>query len=277
MPKISVIMPAYNAERTLAEAIESILSQEFGDLEIIIIDDGSSDGTGKIIERYAKSDSRVKKLTNNFNQGIAPSRNRGLVSAQGTYIACLDSDDIAEPQRLGEQLRIMEENPEYVLLGSDLTIIDERSGAIGRRIYPYTDADLRRSMTRLNPFAQPASMFSAEVARQIGGYREDLLVCEDYDLFLRLAEKGKIANINNALTRYRISSRQTKSEHLRQTILCTLQVQRSALARGWQDPLLNKIHRMLLSCLLILPNCIVLFAFKKLTYQSQDVNGSGCN
>jgi glycosyltransferase involved in cell wall biosynthesis len=122
LPLVSVTMPAYNAERTIAEAIESILTQEFRDFELIIVDDGSSDGTASIIGRYAKTDQRIVKLTNQDNQGIARSRNKALAAAKGQYIACLDSDDVAEPSRLRMQLEFMAKNPDCVLVGSDLTI-----------------------------------------------------------------------------------------------------------------------------------------------------------
>jgi glycosyltransferase involved in cell wall biosynthesis len=172
-PLISVIMPACNAERTIAEAIDSILTQDFRDFELIIVDDGSSDSTAEIIDRYAKSDTRIVKLVNTNNQGIARSRNLALAAARGKYIACLDSDDVAESRRLGIQLDFMQTRPDCVLTGSDLTIINEHSAIIGQRTYPHEDGELRRVLPRLNPFAQPASMFNAETARQIGGYRED--------------------------------------------------------------------------------------------------------
>lgn len=267
-PRVSVIMPAYNAERTIAEAIESILTQEFGDFELIIVDDGSTDGTSEIVDRYASADPRIVKLVNTGNQGIARSRNLALAAARGKYIACLDSDDVAEPRRLEVQLDFMQARPDCVLLGSDLTIINEYSAIIGQRIYPREDRELRSLLPRLNPFAQPASMFTAEIARRVGGYREDLPLCEDYDLFLRLAEQGQVANLAQALTRYRISSTQSKAKRLRQTLLCTLRVQKFARQRGWRESFSDKLYRLMLCGLFLLPQELVLLIFKKMVYRT---------
>ena len=267
LPIVSVIMPAYNAERTLAEAIESILAQEFRDFELIIVDDGSSDGTATILKRYARTDARIVILTNALNQGISRSRNRALGVARGEYVACLDSDDVAVPSRLGQQLEFMNKNPDCVLLGSDLTIIDERSAIVGQRVYPHSDEELRKAMPRLNPFAQPASMFRAELARKIGGFREDLPLCEDYDFFFRLAEHGKVSNLAQPLTRYRVSSTQTKTTRLQETVRYTLLVQQWAFERGWKQSASDMIYRLMLRSLLLFPHRVVLRLFKWLTYR----------
>lgn len=264
---VSVIMPAYNAERTLAEAIESVLAQEFRKFELIIVDDGSSDSTATIIERYARSDARIVILTNAPNQGISRSRNRALGVARGEYVACLDSDDVAEPSRLEQQLAFMSKNPDYVLLGSDLTIIDETSAIVGQRVYPHGDHELRKALPRLNPFAQPASMFRAKLARKIGCFREDLPLCEDYDLFFRLAEHGKVGNLAQPLTRYRVSSTQSKTTRLHEMVRYTLLVQQWAGERGWKRSPGDAIYRLFLKSLLLLPQTVVLFLFKWLTYR----------
>lgn len=260
-------MPAYNAERTLAEAIESILAQEFRDFELIIVDDGSTDSTATLLKSYARSEARIVILTNAPNQGISRSRNRALGAARGKYVACLDSDDVAEPSRLRIQLEFMRKNPDCVLLGSDLTIIDETSTIVGRRVYPHSDHELRKAMPRLNPFAQPASMFHAELARKVGGFREDLPLCEDYDLFFRLAEQGAVANLAQPLTRYRVSSTQSKTRQLHDTVRNTLLVQQWAFDRGWKRSATDMIYRLLLRVLLLLPPAFVLYLFKGLTYR----------
>lgn len=267
LPKVSVIMPAYNAERTLTEAIESILAQEFRDFELIIVDDGSSDSTATILERYARSDARIVILTNAVNQGISRSRNRALTAVRGDYVACLDSDDVAEPTRLEEQLAFMSKNPDCVLLGSDLTIIDEASAIVGRRVYPHTDQELRSALPRYNPFAQPASMFRTELARKVGGFRDDLPLCEDYDFFFRLAEHGKVINLAQPLTRYRVSTTQSKTKRLHDTVRHTLLVQKWAFERGWKRSANDIIYRLLLMSLLLFPQPVVLHLFKWLTYQ----------
>jgi glycosyltransferase involved in cell wall biosynthesis len=260
-------MPAYNAERTLAEAIESILAQEFRDFELIVVDDASSDSMATILKRYARLDTRIVVLTNSPNQGISRSRNRALWAARGEYVACLDSDDVAEPSRLGKQLEHMRNNPDCVLLGSDLTIINEASAIVGRRVYPHTDHELRKAMPRFNPFAQPASMFRSELARNVGGFRDDLPLCEDYDFFFRMAEQGKVSNLAQPLTRYRVSSTQSKTRRLHETVRHTLLVQNWAFDRGWKRSVNDTIYRLLLRSLLLFPQTVVLHLFKWLTYR----------
>ncbi len=274
-PVISVIMPAFNAESTLPEAIESVLSQTFSSFELLVIDDGSSDGTCNMARCYAQSDDRVRVLVNEVNVGISKSRNLALKAARGEFIACLDSDDVAEPSRLALQVAFLTEHPEVVLVGSDLVIINEQSQIVGFRTYPHNDASLRRALPRRNPFAQPASMFRAAVVQQLGGYREDLAVCEDYDLFFRMAEKGEVANLDQPLTRYRVSTTQSKTTRLRETVRHTLQVQALAFARGWQPRLGDRIYRSLLRGLLWVPQPLVLGAFKLLTYRSGKVVSHG--
>jgi len=267
-PRVSVILPAYNAERTLAEAIESLLTQSFTDFELIIVDDGSTDETSAVIGRCAATDARIVCLVNPTNQGISRSRNRALAAAKGEFVACLDSDDVADSNRLVCQVEFMEAHPECVLVGSDLAIIDEQSVVVGHRSYPHADAALRRAMPRRNPFAQPACLFRTQVARDLGGYREDLPVCEDYDLFFRLAEKGGVANIPLLLTCYRISGMQTKTTRLHETIYYTLLVQRQAFARGWIPSVGDSFYRFFLHLLLWLPAPLVLRVFSRLTYRS---------
>jgi GT2 family glycosyltransferase len=121
-------------------------------------------------------------------------------------------------------------------------------------------------MPRLNPFAQPASMFHAELARKIGGFREDLPLCEDYDLFFRLAEHGKVSNLAHPLTRYRISSAQTKTTRLHEMVRYTLLVQKWAFERGWKKSANDMIYRLMLRSLLLFPQAVILHLFKWLTY-----------
>lgn len=273
-PAISVIMPAYNAQRHLEEALRSIFAQSFSSFELIVIDDASQDHTAEILASYVEQDPRLVLLKNNVNLGITRTRNRGLEVARGKYIACLDSDDVALPERFKKQHEFLEGNSDYVLVGSDLEIIDEASQVLGMRTYPTSDSAIRKVFTRQNPFAQPASMFVAEVARSLGGYRNKFPVCEDYDLFLRMAEKGMVANIPEVLTRYRISTSQSKSTRLKETLGNTLQVQAEAVQRGWNDSWANKVYRLALRGLLYAPSGLVLWLFRRLLFKRSEARGA---
>ena len=132
-PLISVIMPAYNAEKYIGEAIESILNQTLKDFELIIVNDASTDSTGNIIKSYAEKDSRIVVLVNENNLNIAGSLNRGISVAKGTFIARMDADDIALPERLEMQAKVMSENPQVAVVGNDIQLINESGVVIGYR------------------------------------------------------------------------------------------------------------------------------------------------
>ena len=136
--------------------------------------------------------------------GISKSRNRGIQSAKGKYIAAFDCDDIALTHRLETQVNFMETHPEYGLTTGNLIIIDESSRITGERRYPSSDGDIRKIMLRYNPFAQPAAMFRKDICTEVGYYNETLRFCGDYDLFLRIATASNVCNLNIFLTKYRI-------------------------------------------------------------------------
>jgi len=143
-PQVSVIMPAYNAEKYIGEAIESILNQTYKDFELIIVNDASTDSTGSIIKTYAEKDERIVVLENEQNLNIAGSLNRAISAAKGEFLARMDADDIALPERLEIQSKAMQENPKVAVVGNDINLIDENGSVIGYRHYPTnrTDKDL---------------------------------------------------------------------------------------------------------------------------------------
>ncbi len=203
-PQISVVMPVYNGEPYLAEAVESVLNQSFTDFEFIIINDASSDQTAKILADYSRQDQRIKLFTNQFRLGIIQNLNKGLSLAQGEYIARQDADDISLPQRFEKQVQRLKEHPETVLVSCNLEIIDFE----GKHLY-----ELRRSchpglvawyllfQNRLAGHSQV--MFRKAVALKLDGYSEAKLHIEDYDLWSRLANIGSIDILPEILLKYR--------------------------------------------------------------------------
>ena len=129
-PRISVILPAYNAEKTIIESIDSVLNQTFADFEFIIINDGSTDNTANIIKEYAKEDKRIKFIDNKKNQGIVPVLNQGIDLCRGEYIARMDSDDISLPTRFGKQIEYMEKHAECGVLGTNFQCFGNSSDVV---------------------------------------------------------------------------------------------------------------------------------------------------
>jgi glycosyltransferase involved in cell wall biosynthesis len=203
-PPISVLMPVYNAERYVAEAVESILAQTFADFEFIIIDDGSKDRSLAILEEYAARDSRIR-LVSRPNTGIVKALNEGLALASGELVARMDADDIALPERLARQREYLEDHPECVMVGSRVLVIDPK----GRPLTIMSDALTHEQIVdgflagRGQLVHHPAVVYRRQVVLEIGAYREIFDEAEDLDLFLRLAEVGRIVNLEEPLLKYR--------------------------------------------------------------------------
>lgn len=218
VPRVSIVMPVYNASMSLHEAIESMLAQTFTDFEFLIIDDGSTDDSASIINSY--KDPRIRVLSNGKNEGLVYSLNRGIDEAFGEYIARMDSDDISLPQRLEEQVAFMDSRPEIGVSGTWIQTIDEHGKNLKyTNKYLTEPEDIRAGMLFNTPFAHPSVMIRTSVLRKTGlRYdMEDRFYYEDYSLWLKLAQVTKFANLPKALLKYRIhkksSSRSNATEN----------------------------------------------------------------
>ena len=203
-PQISVVMAVYNCDQYLDEAVDSILNQTFEDFEFIIIDDGSTDGSRDTLRRLTERDSRIVAIQQD-NVGLTKSLNRGLALAKGEYIARMDGDDIATPERLEKQLQAFVENPDLVLLGAGVELISEDGLALGRRNQPREEIEIRRRLLLGDGGAltHPVVMFRRDTANAIGGYDERFTTTQDLDLFIRLAEQGRVFNLPEILLKWR--------------------------------------------------------------------------
>lgn len=202
-PLISVCMPACNAERYVAEAVESILGQTLGDFEFLI-EDSSTDGTTEILRRYAARDPRIR-LEIQPKRGVAGALNGLIDRARGEFIARMDADDIASPGRFAIQVEYLRAHPECVLVGSRVRVIDPEGDPLCdwctmQRHEAIDSAYLRGERT--TAMSHPSVMMRREAVLAVGKYRPSVI--EDIDLFLRLAEYGRIANLPDVLLQYRI-------------------------------------------------------------------------
>lgn len=203
-PDVSVVMPVYNSAKYLALAIESILNQTFKNFEFIIIDDGSNDSSLRIIKKYARKDRRIKILINPSNMGICWSLNYGISLARGKYIARMDSDDWSYPERLSKQISFMKKHPQAVICGGSIEVCNADLKILNKRSYPTSDKNIRKNLFRMNPFAHPAVMYQKDTVINAGEYNENLFTVEDYDLYFRLGNLGKFANITSTLLKLRV-------------------------------------------------------------------------
>ena len=200
-PFITVLMPVYNGERHLAEAIESLLDQTFHNFEFLIINDGSTDGTMEILERYGRHDRRIR-LFHQANQGVIASLNRGLDLARGKYIARMDADDVSLPERLSKQVAFMEAHPHVFVCESWVMSQGERQGIISKP--PPDSESIRCILFFENAPAHPSVMFRKETLDRFGiRYDPDFRHAEDYELWVRCSSFARLANIEEVLLRYR--------------------------------------------------------------------------
>lgn len=211
-PVVTVLMSCYNASRWLDQSIKSVLEQTFSDFEFIVIDDGSTDNTLEIIQRFAEQDTRLVVITKP-NSGLADSLNVGIKTAKGEWIARIDADDICEPERLQKQMELARSDPGIVFVGSGLTIIDEAGVKHKKYFYPTTHAGLLVNLRTAQKFPPHSSAFyKTKIVRKIGGYRARIKLSDDCDLWLRLSDMGKMACLNESLVQIRKHADQTSHE-----------------------------------------------------------------
>ena len=200
-PLVSVNMPVYNGEKFIGQAIESILAQTYPHFELVIVDDGSTDGTLRVIEGYA--DARIRVVRNPRNLGLSLTRNRGIEASRGEYIAILDSDDVALPERLAEQVAFLEANPGFGLVGSWAQPVNRTGTPAGPAWeLPATPESIPSILLFHNYFVQSAVMLRKS-ALPAPAYRTDFPPAEDYDLWVRISRHHKTWNLPKVLVHYR--------------------------------------------------------------------------
>lgn len=200
-PKISVLLPAYNAEKYLNQAIESILNQTLEDFELLIIDDASTDHTATIIASY--QDPRIRVIRNPTNLGLTKSLNLGLHQSQGNFIARLDADDISLPQRLAQQIYFLEQHPETVLVGSLSKLINGAGETFDYQKSPTDPEIIKFSLLFGNPITHSSIFFRKKPILEMGGYNERFRYAQDFELYSRLVTKYQLTVLPELLVKYR--------------------------------------------------------------------------
>lgn len=205
MPTVSVIMSQYNGGPFLRDAVESILAQTFRDFEFIVIDDASTDGSLHTLEEYAERDRRIKLLKNEKNLGLTKNLNCGIKAADGRYLARIDADDVAHPERFARQLEFLENNRSVDVCGSWIRRMGDRAGT-GK--HPVDDCAIKAKLFLSSSLFHPTVMMRKSFldSRDIS-YDEEFKKSQDYDLWVRMAEAGAVFhNIPKALVFYRFHS-----------------------------------------------------------------------
>jgi glycosyltransferase involved in cell wall biosynthesis len=213
-PRITVAMSVHDNEGTVGAAIESILAQSFADFEFLIVDDGSRDGSGAIIDRFAADDPRIRAI-HQPNAGLIASLNRLVAEARGSLIARMDGDDISLPERFARQVAFLDEHPDHGVVGTNTHEIDEADRITEcTDFHPLTHGGVLAALELGSPLAHSSVMMRTDVVRAAGGYRAAYRHCEDYDLWLRLSAQTRIANLPDRLLLYRRSTSQVSVRHV---------------------------------------------------------------
>ena len=201
---VTVLMAVYNEAKVVRSALESILKQTYNDWDLLIIDDGSTDGTQQLIQSLAAIDSRIIIIRNTINLGLAASLNRGWKQAKGALIARMDADDVSLPQRFALQVGYLKSHRDVAVLGGGAELIDEEGRLLGVALRPEMHQVLVSKIYKENPFIHPSVMIRRNFLTELGGYDERLRRSQDYDLWLRGYRCYHYHNLPEALIRHRV-------------------------------------------------------------------------
>jgi len=210
MPVLSVILPAFNIAQFVRDAVASVQTQTFADFELIVVNDGSTDATLSILQGIAANEPRLRIISRS-NTGIVGALNDALAATAAPYIARMDGDDLCAPTRFARQLAFLKANPEVLLVGSNVEFIDSRGARLKTYRPPHDNASIQKALLEGNSGAliHPTIMGPRRAWTETGGYRENYKFVEDYDLYLRAARLGPLANLDESLLQYRIHAQST--------------------------------------------------------------------
>lgn len=243
-PEVSVVIPVWNGAAYLDAAIQSVADQSFSSIEIIIVDDGSDDGSLDIANACAARDARIRVIALAHN-GIAHALNAGVNASRGRFIARMDADDVARSDRLRKQVDFLEANPNCVLVGSAVEVIDERGAPVGAvRFDGEHDAIVDSLLNGRSVIAHPTVLARREALLAAGGYDGSLFPSEDYALWLRMSEQGELRNLEEPLLRYRRHEEAVSiREYSAQLTMTAAIVMRARQARGLRSIHLRRPRR----------------------------------
>ena len=230
-PIVSVVMCVFNGELFVGEAVESILGQSFNEFEFIIINDGSTDSTDSILDYYQRKDPRII-ICHQENRGLVDSLNRGCSLSRGKYIARMDADDIAINNRLLWQVDFLDEHPEVGVIGGAIEVINTVGQSLVTHRYPVKDSEIKKGLIHGDcPLVHPTVLMRKAVFTEVGGYRKVFVDAEDFDLWLRVAERWKLANLKQVVLKYRRHPDQVSVKKFKRQALSNLAARAAALSR----------------------------------------------
>ncbi len=203
-PLVSVIIPVYNGQSYLKETVLSVEKSNYKNFEVLLVDDGSKDKSKVICFKLKKKYKNIRVFSFKKNRGLSNILNYAVLKAKGKYIARINQDDLMVANRIFSQVYFLENNPDHVLVGGNLKLINEKGKSIDILSYPQNDQEIRNNWLYLNAFADPAVMYRKKTFLKVGNYDQDFYPADDYHLWFRMGQVGKIANLNHVVTKFRV-------------------------------------------------------------------------
>ena len=222
-PFISVVMPVYNAELYLVDAIESILRQTYQNFEFIIVDDASTDSSWKILKKYAAKESRIKIYRNFYTMKAAKTVERAMQLATGDFIARMDADDISLPSRFEKQIAYLQSHRKTIAVGGQCILIDKNGQTIGEKRFPLTFKEIYKYIFQFCPAQQPTLMIAKNrLPEGFTYYNHDLSPVEDVEFLFKLFRYGRVENVPDYLLMYRIHGKNSSLISFKKSFALTL-------------------------------------------------------
>lgn len=266
-PLVSVVMPVYNACRFLQESVKSILCQTYRNFEFIIVDDASEDSSWQIIQNLARKNKQIKIYRNSQNLGVSETVKKAISLVKGEFLARMDADDIALPQRIEKQIDYLINHKETVAVGGQCLLIDKNGGVIGEKTFPTSFSDINKYIWKFIPLQQPTLMIARHrLPKKFKYYRDGMDTAEEVELLFKLFQYGKVENLADTVLMYRLHDKNTSLLDIRKTFLLTLLARIRGVLFYRYKPTLSGVAVTLLqtAVAILLPRKLALFLYSKL-------------
>lgn len=264
-PKVSIVLPVFNAGKYLKDCLESLLNQTYKNYELIIVDDHSTDNSYEILKEYKGKNKKIRIFRNNKNKGVSETAKKAISLAKGDYIARMDADDIAILNRLEKQIRYLENHPETVALGGQCITIDSKNNVIGEKVFPTTFNEIYKYIFRFIPVQQPTLMIAKNrLPKNFVYYTDGMNTAEEVELLFKLFKHGRVENLDETLLLYRIHDANTSFLNIKETFLLTLFARIKAIfVHNYKPDMVGIIYTFLQAAIvLMLPKRTALFIYK---------------
>lgn len=239
---VSVVMPTYNAGKFLRASIESILKQTYKNIELIVVDDNSSDDTPRILRNYTKLDKRIKVITSRINLGVSRAANVGISYAKGDFIARMDADDIAYPERIKKQISFLLKNKTVIAVGGQCELIDSSGSKIGYKRFPLKSQEIKEIIFSHVPLQQPTLMVNKKMLpKNFVWYDNNYSSAEELELIFKLFKYGQIRNLAQIVLKYRMHDMNTSLANPKKTFYLTLKTRATSIVRYGYRPSIKGI------------------------------------